>query len=202
MTTRTVTTDHPVPVSLSHVVLRTAHLDDTIEFYGRLVGMTPNYRSEGGAALSYDGEHHRMALMQVAPEETNGMAPGLEHLAFKLRSVGELLGNYKRMKDLGVDPLMTIHHGGTLSAYYVDPDGVQVETFVDTRISEISVDQMPTELAANPIGVPVDFDDLLRRYLDGEPVADLLVRPELQEGQLEELVQKAMSTKIKAPVDA
>lgn len=194
MTTRTIPTDRPPAVSLSHVVLRTAHLDEKITFYDRLVGMKANYRSAGGAALSYDAEHHRMALMAVAPGEQDRMAPGLEHLAFKLQSLEHLLGNHRRLKDLGVAPFMSVHHGGTISAYYLDPDGLQVETFVDTQIADLSIEDMNGErFAANPVGVPIDLDDLAARFEAGEPVSALLVQPDLQEGQLEELVGRIMS---------
>jgi catechol 2,3-dioxygenase-like lactoylglutathione lyase family enzyme len=121
MLVRSIPTSHPVAATLSHAVLRTAHLDETIAFYEQLIGMRANYRSDDGAALSNDREHHRIALAAVPPGEQNPMAPGVEHLAFKIGSVGDLLGNYHRLKTAGVVPFMTIHNGGTLSAYYLDP---------------------------------------------------------------------------------
>lgn len=194
MTARTLPTDRPAPVSLSHVVLRTAHLDDKIAFYDLLVGMEANYRSGSGAALSHDGEHHRMALMAVGPAEVDRMAPGLEHLAFKVRSLQHLLGNHRRLAHLGVLPFMAVHHGGTISAYYLDPDGLQVEVFIDTQVADLSIEDMNGErFAANPVGVPIDLDDLAARYEAGEPVSALLEQPPLREGQLEELVGKIMS---------
>lgn len=198
MSTRTIPTTHPAPVALSHIVLRTAHLDDTIAFYEQLVGMKANYRSGGGAALSHDGEHHRIALMSVAPGERARMAPGLEHVAFKIRSLGELLGNHRRLKQAGVEPFMSVHHGGTISAYYRDPDGLQVETFIDTQVADLSIEDMNGPgFTANPVGVPIDLDELTARYEAGEPVSALLVQPELQAGQLEELVGKIMA--VEAP---
>lgn len=199
MPTRSILTDHPAPVALSHVVLRTAHLDATIAFYETLIGMKVNFRNEAGAALSHDGEHHRIALAAVPPAEQNPFAPGLEHLAFKLRSIGDLLGNYERLKQLGVLPSVAIHHGGTISAYYVDPDGVQVETFVDTQIADLSLEQMAGDgFRSNPVGVPIDFDDLTRRFTAGEPLASLLAQPALQDGQLEELMGKMLAARVVA----
>jgi catechol 2,3-dioxygenase-like lactoylglutathione lyase family enzyme len=196
MTTRTVPTSQPAVVALSHIVLRTANLDKTIEFYGQLVGMKVNYRSAGGAALSHDGEHHRIALASVPAADQNPFAPGLEHVAFKMRSVGDLLGNYKRLRALEIMPFMTIHHGGTLSAYYLDPDGVQVETFVDTAIMDLSIESMGSDkFAKNPIGVPIEFDDVLERFESGESLATLLDQPELQEGQLDDLIGKIMTAR-------
>jgi catechol-2,3-dioxygenase len=198
MSERTIPTDFPAVVALSHIVLRTAKIDETIAFYDTLIGMKANYRSPGGAALSHDGEHHRIALMSVPAGSPNMMAPGLEHVAFKLRSMGDLFGNYSRLKALGIEPFMTIHHGGTLSAYYLDPDGVQVETFIDTQAMDRSIEDMNSDaFKANPIGVPVDFDDLVARYIAGESVASLLEQPPLREGQMNELITKVMA--IRAP---
>lgn len=191
MPTRSIPTGHPVAATLSHVVLRTAHLDETIAFCEQLIGMRANYRSEDGAALSNDQEHHRIALAAVPPGERNPMAPGMEHLAFKIGSIGDLLGNYQRLKGAGVVPFMTIHHGGTLSAYYLGPDGLQVETFVDTQIADLSIEEMSSDrFKANPIGVPVDFDSLTKRFEAGESIASLLEPPVPEEGQLAELIGK------------
>jgi catechol 2,3-dioxygenase-like lactoylglutathione lyase family enzyme len=199
MPNRSILTNCPAPMSLSHVVLRTAHLDETITFYETLVGMKVNFRNEAGAALSHDGEHHRIALAAVPAAEQNSFAPGLEHLAFKLRSMGDLLGNYERLKQLGVLPSVTIHHGGTISAYYVDPDGVQVETFVDTKTAELSLEEMDGEgFRANPVGVPIDFDELARRFIAGEPLTSLFAQPALQEGQIEELMGKMLAARVVA----
>jgi catechol-2,3-dioxygenase len=194
MPVRSIPTSHPVAATLSHVVLRTAHLDETIAFYEQFLGMHANYRGDDGAALSNDHEHHRIALGAVRPGEQNGMAPGLEHLAFKIGSIGDLLGNYQRLKTVGVLPFMTIHHGGTLSAYYLDPDGAQVETFIDTQIADLSIEEMSTD-QFNTIGIPVDFDDLTTRFQAGESIASLLEPPVLQEGQLAELIGKIQAAR-------
>jgi catechol 2,3-dioxygenase-like lactoylglutathione lyase family enzyme len=196
MAQRTIPTERPAAVNLSHIVLRTARLDATIEFYERLIGMKANFRSPGGAALSHDGEHHRIALALVREGEKNPMEPGLEHVAFKLRSLTDLLGNYKRLRDIGTVPFMTIHHGGTLSAYYLDPDGVQVETFIDAQIADVAIASMSSEaFKQNPIGVPVDFDDLVVRYENGESITALLAQPALRDGQIEELIGKVRAAR-------
>jgi catechol-2,3-dioxygenase len=197
MSVRSTPTTSPVAVTLSHVVLRTAHLDAKIAFYEQLVGMQTNYRGESGAALSHDGEHHRIALIAVPPEEQNPMAPGLEHLAFKMRSLGDLLGNCRRLKGAGIPPFMTVHHGGTISAYYVDPDGLQVETFIDTQVADLSIEDMSSDrFTANPLGVPIDLDDLTERFLAGETIAELLRQPPLQEGQLDELIAAITAARV------
>jgi catechol 2,3-dioxygenase-like lactoylglutathione lyase family enzyme len=198
MTQRTLPTQEAAPTALAHVVLRTAHIDECVEFYGKLLGMRTNTYTPGrGAALSHDREHHRIALMNVPAGEQHALGPGLEHLAFKARSIVELLGNYKRLRDKeGILPFMAIHHGGTLSAYYRDPDGVQIEIFIDTRPVDIAIEDMNSdEFRRNPIGVPIDFDDLVARFEAGESIASLFRQPELKEGDLESLVAKLMAAR-------
>lgn len=190
MTTRVLPTDAPAIASLSHVVLRTAHLDETIGFYAQLIGMSTNHRGARGAALSHDGEHHRIALVGV-PESPRTPGPGLEHFAWKARSLGDLLGNHRRLQHLGIEHFMAIHHGGTLSIYYRDPDLNQVELFIDVQIADVAIDFMHSpEFLANPIGVPFDVDDLIARYEAGEAIECLLVQPELDDDALEELIDK------------
>jgi Glyoxalase/Bleomycin resistance protein/Dioxygenase superfamily len=143
--------------------------------------MKANIESSHGAAISHDGEHHRIALIKVEPG-TPARGPGLEHFAFKTQSLGHLLGNYRRLKGLGIEPFMVLHHGGTLSAYYKDPDGVQVEVFIDTMTADHAIAYMGTdEFRQNPIGSPANLDDLASRYEAGESVADLLKPPPFDE---------------------
>ena len=59
----------------------------------------------------------------------------------------------------------------TLSAYYRDPDGNQVELQVDTMsLDEADTFMSSPVFAANPIGINVDFDDLVARRRSGESV--------------------------------
>jgi catechol 2,3-dioxygenase-like lactoylglutathione lyase family enzyme len=189
----------PVPVSpykLSHAVLRTAHLDETIRHYEVLLNARVVFdQRPGGAALTYDEEHHRLALIAVpagpadhgtgehmrVADETGAVgldlsaAPGLEHLAFTFESLGALLGMYARAKAAGFKPVYCINHGPTLSIYYADPDGHKNEMMIDTMPMELADECIRTpEFAANPIGWPFDPDDLLAGYEAGAPLAELM----------------------------
>lgn len=69
-----------------------------------------------------------------------------------------------------------VNHGMTLSAYYRDPDGNQVEFQVDLcSLAEADEFMRSPAFAANPIGVNVDFADLMERRAAGEPDASLTV---------------------------
>jgi catechol-2,3-dioxygenase len=199
MPERIAPTDLRANVGLSHFVLRTAHLDETIEFYAQVVGMHINQLMPGaGAALSNDGEHHRIALASVPPAEgdVNPLVPGVDHVAYKMRTIADLLGNYKRLRDRGITPSMTIHHGSTLSAYYLDPNGVQVETFIDVVVRDRAAAMGGSHAsAANQIGVPVDFDDLVARYEAGDALASLYEQPVVDDNEIRALESTVGATR-------
>ena len=165
--------------ALSHVVLRTAHLQETVDWYTAVLGCRTVFLAEGlSAALTFDGEHHRIALLAVPEAESDPTAPGIEHIAYKLIGLEPWLGNYTRLKAEGIVPALVLHHGGTLSMYYRDPDGVQVEVLIDTMTPDQAIEHMKSEaFRANPIGVPIDPDDLVARFEAGEPLDDLLAQP-------------------------
>ena len=127
--------------------------------------MKVNYRSAGGAAISHDGEHHRIALASVPPGDQNPMAPGLEHVAFKLRSVAELLGNYKRLRAIDINPFMAIHHGGTLSAYYL---GVPVD--FDAILDRYEGGESLASLLEQPMLQDGQLDELIGKIMEARSV--------------------------------
>ena len=78
------------------------------------------------------------------------------------------------MKSKGQSPYWTINHGMTLSAYYRDPDGNQVETQFDSMSLEAADEFMAGPLfAANPIGIDVDFEALNARRKAGDSIASI-----------------------------
>jgi catechol 2,3-dioxygenase-like lactoylglutathione lyase family enzyme len=193
--TRTLPTTPVSPYKLSHAVLRTAHLDETIRHYETLlnarvvVDQRPN-----GVGLAYDEEHHRIALIAVPAAADRGAgenmriaddtgevgldfssAPGLEHLAFTFESLGALLGLYVRAKAAGFKPAYCVNHGATVSIYYADPDGHKNEMMIDTMPMELADEWIHSpEFAANPIGWPFDPDELVAGYEAGAPLAELM----------------------------
>ena len=53
------------PASFAHVVLRTRHLSEAIAWYQKVVGMEVVFSNPFVAYLSFDEEHHRLALIQT-----------------------------------------------------------------------------------------------------------------------------------------
>lgn len=134
--------------------------------------------------LTYDDEHHRFAFANLDvlkpedPEKDPRGLVGVDHLAYTYASVRDLLENYAQLKAQGIKPYWCIHHGITVSLYYADPDGNQMESQVDCFDSseEANAFMEGPHFAANPIGVEFDPDDWLARLRAGAAASEFLRR--------------------------
>jgi catechol-2,3-dioxygenase len=172
------------PAKLAHVVRRTSRLEEMIAWYETVLGARVVHRDGVLAFLTYDDEHHRIAIAGIPglPDQPP-LAAGTDHVAFTHADLGDLLCTYARLKREGILPYWCLNHGPTTSMYYKDPDGNRVELQVDNfDAAEANRWMASGEFAENPIGVIVDPDALLERYRSGEPLATLLARPPLPEG--------------------
>jgi catechol-2,3-dioxygenase len=130
--------------------------------------------------LTYDEEHHRLAIVNIAGlHAPDPRSWGLAHVAYTFRDVGELLSTYRRLKKAGIEPYRPIHHGPTLSMYYHDPDGNSVELQVDCfkTKAETAAYFQTESFTKNPIGVNFDPETLIAAYEAGASEAELLRQP-------------------------
>ena len=75
------------------------------EYYKKFLGAHAVYENEMLAFLTYDDEHHRIALLNIPGLEKNdGKHCGLEHIAFTFDSLQDLCMAYKQRKALGITP--------------------------------------------------------------------------------------------------
>ena len=174
------------PAKFAHFVLRTGQVDRMAEWYKTVLAARIVFRDERLCFLSYDDEHHRLALIQVSglePRDPN--ATGTDHVAYSYRELGELLANYRRLKAAGILPHWPINHGVTTSMYYRDPDNNRVELQIDNfaTAEECQAYFQSQAFAENPVGVTYDPEKLCRRYEAGEPISDLLRMPPMPEGK-------------------
>lgn len=163
------------PAKLAHAVLRTSSYDEVVEWWTHALDASPRFANDFITFLSYDDEHHRLAIANVPglPTAPRG-AVGVDHLAFSFDSIDELFDKYLDLRDRGNLPVWTVDHGMTISAYYEDPDGNRVEFQVDTCDNETADAFMASDdFAANPIGVDVDFDELIERRRQGATLGEL-----------------------------
>jgi len=151
-------------------VLKTTRYEEMLSWWKKVLSAQVRYGNEFISFLSYDDEHHRMAIVKLPhlKERDDGLS-GVEHFAFTFASLADLFDKYKELKATGIEPYWTINHGMNFSAYYRDPDGNQVELQIDAMTPEIADDFMNSPVfAANPIGVDVDFEALISRFESGE----------------------------------
>jgi catechol-2,3-dioxygenase len=165
------------PTRFAHFVLRARDLEASIAWYEKVLGMRMQHRAEAIAFMTYDDEHHRLAIAQ-APNTADVApgAPGVDHVAYTLESLEDLLCLYKRLEAEDILPVWPINHGLTTSMYYEDPDGVrvefQVENFATTE--ELNAYMKGPAFAANPIGVNFDPEKLVERFENGDPMEELI----------------------------
>jgi len=103
---------------------------------------------------------------------------GVDHVAYTYASLEDLFENYEQLKAKGIKPYWCVHHGVTVSMYYADPDGNQMEFQVDVFDSgEEANDYMCGPIvAANPVGVEYDPEDWLVQMRSGKPNSEFLTR--------------------------
>jgi catechol 2,3-dioxygenase len=169
-----------IPV-FHHANLKTTRLDEMVEWYGNTVGTTPVFKWPGGAFLSNDGANHRIALITspaiVDTDDADKVTrAGIHHLAFEYGSLDDLLDTYRRLSEDGVRPHFTVDHGMTTSFYYLDPDGnsveLQADNFGDWSKSKEFMRSSPS-FEADPIGVQVDPEQMIRAREEGESVEEV-----------------------------
>jgi catechol-2,3-dioxygenase len=173
------------PTKLAHIVRRTARFEEMLAWYQTFLGATVVHSDGMLAFLTYDDEHHRIAIAGIPGlADAPPHAAGTDHVAFTHADLGDLLYTYVRLKAEGITPYWCINHGPTTSMYYKDPDGNRIELQVDNFPTAAETNRWirSGDFAANPIGVVFEPEDLLARYRAGEPMERLTARPPLPDG--------------------
>jgi len=134
-------------------------------------------RNDRIAFLTYDEEHHRVAIVrrdELADRPPNCV--GFAHAAFGYRSLSSLAATYAHLKEQGIAPVWEINHGPTTSLYYEDPDRNRIELQVDNfdKLDALNDWFSSGAFERNPIGVEIRFDDIIERLRDGELEPSLL----------------------------
>lgn len=172
------------PTKFAHVVYRTRRFKEMLSWYETVFDAKVQYQNPALAFLTYDDEHHRFALADLSLLQPDGTETdrqgliGVDHVAYTYASLKDLFENYVQLKEKGITPYWCVHHGITVSMYYADPDGnqmeFQVESFPSTE--EANAFMHGPHFSANPIGVEYDPEDWLARLRGGEPESSFLLR--------------------------
>jgi catechol-2,3-dioxygenase len=169
------------PIRFAHAVFKTARYRELVEWWRAVLLAEVVHENPLLTFMTYDDEHHRIAIVNVPSlQDRPQEACGLEHVAYTYGSLAELLHTYRRLKALGIEPYWTVNHGPTTSMYYRDPDGNQVELQIDNFPDTASLHAWfrSGAFAKNPLGVPFEPEQLVARFESGEPLEELLRRPD------------------------
>jgi catechol 2,3-dioxygenase-like lactoylglutathione lyase family enzyme len=176
------TTKDLPPLKTTEVVLQTARWQEMRRWWDLFLGSQPFFEND---QLSFRyiepslGEVLAIFNMPHLADKT-GNECGLNHVQFKIASIGGLLERYEVLKAAGVVPQQTTNHGPATAFYYRDPDNNRVEISAnnfDTPQEREAYISGPV-FRANPLGVNIDAEELLADYRAGVPVAELVKLPD------------------------
>jgi catechol 2,3-dioxygenase len=123
-------------VTLGHVVFYVRDLEKSTAFYRDVVGLKVAGRIFNGRAAMLTGgvTHHELLLIEVgaAPGPLQGRRIGLYHVGWKVGdNLDELRQTRDRIQSHGHDIEGMSDHTVSQSLYLRDPDGNEIELFVD-----------------------------------------------------------------------
>jgi catechol 2,3-dioxygenase len=123
--------------SLGHVVLKVQSLERSETFYSQVLGMPVISRISDPVHMTFFslGNHHDLAAIEIgehapSPDPT---ATGLAHVAFKIGdSLEEFCSAKTDLDAAGIAILYEANRALTKSLHLHDPDGNEVELYIDT----------------------------------------------------------------------
>lgn len=131
-------------------------LESALAFYRDALGLKAGSSLFQGRAVMLTGgrTHHEIMLIEVgeAPGPLQGRRLGLYHFAWKVgESLAQLRDACRRLQQHGVTVRGMADHTISQSLYLQDPDGNEVELFVDNPAIDWRNDESWTEAPVRPL---------------------------------------------------
>ncbi|HUZ78368.1 MAG TPA: VOC family protein [Chloroflexota bacterium] len=126
---------------LGHVVLYVRSVERSRHFYGDILGfhqIGPSYRGSSAAAFNSGGRtHHELLLIEVGEDATpipEGRRVGMYHFGLKVGETDdELREVLANLVANDVQIMGASDHTVTHSLYVLDPDGNEIELYIDVQ---------------------------------------------------------------------
>ncbi len=144
--------------NLGHVVFYVRDLERSVKFYTDTVGLGLRGTIFNGRAalLSGGSTHHELLLIQAGEAEgpLQGKRIGLYHVGWKIGdSIRELTAIYNSLKATGYPLDGLSDHTISQSIYLRDPDGNEVELYVDNPAYDWRNDDSWMETPVKPLNI-------------------------------------------------
>jgi len=149
---------------LGHLVLYVRSLEASVHFYRDVLGWRPI--DQGTNPLRFPAQafnapsgrtHHELLLIEVGEQALpipSGLRVGMYHFGLKIGdSDDELRAALQTLLDNEVPVVGATDHGMTHSLYIQDPDGNEIELYIDVP----GVDWDDPELWVNPVLRPLNL---------------------------------------------
>jgi catechol 2,3-dioxygenase len=156
---------HSKPTTfVGHVNLKVENLDRSLQYYQEVIGFDILERTSTTAKLTTDGKTSILSLEQpenVIPKQ--GRTTGLYHFALLLPTKSDLANFVVHLSEKGVR-FGSSDHLVSEALYLHDPDGNEIEVYIDRDPSEWSWMGEEVAMAVDPL----DFERLLKNIVPGE----------------------------------
>lgn len=127
---------------LGHLVLYVRDLDQSVHFYRDVLGwrqVLPASGERNGPVAAFSAPsqrtHHELLLIEVGPDAAelpSGRRLGMYHFGLKVGdSDDELRAVREQLREAGVKIMGAADHKVTHSLYIADPDGNEIELYID-----------------------------------------------------------------------
>ena len=117
------------PRRIGHASLAVGDFDGMLDFYTRVVGLDEVLRgpNDSYSVLNGTAQGHALTLFKASEDQPLG----LHHVAFEIDEDRELDEAQERMSEAGITPTIQLNHATKRAIFLKDPDGMDVEFFVD-----------------------------------------------------------------------
>jgi len=170
-------------LKFSHMGLSVMDIAKMEDFYTRVLGFTVTDRGHAGGMdlifLSRDpNDHHQIVLASGRPPEMPAntanpqFGPSINQISFQMGSIADLRDMGDRLQDYGTNNFFPANHGIAWSIYSHDPEGNNLEFFVDTEWYFPQPFLVPLDFAKSDEEIYALTEEFSREQAGFEPYGD------------------------------
>jgi catechol 2,3-dioxygenase len=176
--------NYPAPnLVFSHMGLSVRDIAKMADFYSRVLGFTVTDRGQAAGMdlvfLSRNPmDHHQIVLVTGRPDQMPGntanaqFGPSINQVSFKMGGLADLRDMHERLVTEKAESVFPANHGIAWSIYAHDPEGNNLEFFVDTDWYFPQPFLIPLDLSLSDDGLYAQTKELSQAQPGFQPYAD------------------------------